>query len=269
MSGMNAQYIEILLDHYMAKKAVNQSYSMNAFARDISIRPSQLSEVLRKKKGLSVKSAQIISNKLKLKKQERTFFIESVIAECARSPKERDLAKSRLRKEISENHEMTKAEFSLIKDWLHFAVLEYIRIKKNNFKITAAADYFSVPTSRVNTVLTNLETVGLVQKKGNQYIIKDQTVFAPQNVPLTAKKIHHLKHLKLSMGACINQDYLNRDYITQTIAIESAQMPEIKKMIKEFHVKLNRLLASNQNSKDAVYAFSTQFFSLNKAGKYE
>lgn len=266
---MKYDFVETLLNHYSVRKAANQAYSMNAFARDLTLLPSQLSEVVRRKKGLSSQSAIKVAAKLKLSKKEQIIFVESVISHCGRSPRERQLAKVRLQKEQNQGLELSKAEFNIIKDWLNFALLEYLKINKTAFKVASAAEYFSVSKQRVLTSLSNLESVGLITKKGTHYLHQENTVFAPLNIPFTAKKLHHLKLLQISKGAYLNQDFDQRDYMSQIISVDSNKIKLAKKLIKDFHHNMNELLSPDSNKKRSVYVMSTQLFSLMKGGQYE
>ncbi len=262
-------YLETLMNHYSQRKAVNVSYSMNAYARDLQIRPSQLSEVLRKKKGLSEDSARKIANRLKLKAVERENFIQSVSALYSRSPLIRKSAIEKLEKNKNEI-ELSATEFETIKDWIHFGLMEYLRVhQKRNIQIKTAAKYFKVTSQRIENALKNLLALGIVKETNGQYHVDEQYVFAPKNVRASAKRLHHLKLLKVSMGSYLTQDFDERDYFSQIMAIDTNRIPEAKKLIRQFHKDMNELLSPENRTKNSVYCFSTQMFSLKDGGRLE
>lgn len=76
----------------------NPYYSLRAFARDLKVVPSRISEILSGKQGLSPKCAQKIAKLLRMSEEEASHFIDLVTASHARSPRDRHGAKLRLLK---------------------------------------------------------------------------------------------------------------------------------------------------------------------------
>jgi len=67
----------------------NPRYSLNAFARDLGLAPSRLSEVFSEKQGLSREVATRISEKIGLNQDETETFCDLVEMEHARSAEKR------------------------------------------------------------------------------------------------------------------------------------------------------------------------------------
>ena len=78
---------------------MNPRYSLRAFAAFIQISPSKLSEIWSRKKGLSLKRAQDICERLKLENDEASIFLTSVEAQHHRDIKIR-------RKKIEEHESL-------------------------------------------------------------------------------------------------------------------------------------------------------------------
>ncbi|RYZ77288.1 MAG: hypothetical protein EOP05_02285 [Proteobacteria bacterium] len=76
-----AFYKKLLLDHLSRKRALRQSYSLRAYARDLKIHPSALSRILGNKQELSLGSCADVIAALKLTGQRKIDFVESVLAE--------------------------------------------------------------------------------------------------------------------------------------------------------------------------------------------
>lgn len=93
-------YREILTQALENRSQRRPGYSQNALARDLGLRPSQLSEVLRGKKGLSRTSAERVAQVLGLDPHLRTRFCDMVESEHGRSRKKRERAQARLEVEI-------------------------------------------------------------------------------------------------------------------------------------------------------------------------
>jgi len=87
METLKFNYIDFLKHQLELRLAKNQSYSLRAFARDLGLSASRLSEVLKKKKGLSINAAFLLTEKLGLTSKEKELFFLSVEALHSRSKK--------------------------------------------------------------------------------------------------------------------------------------------------------------------------------------
>lgn len=89
-------YRQILKNELTRRCGNNALYSLRAFARDIGVSPSQLTEVLGGKHGLSGRKAKTVSQNLGFNKEETNFFVDLVEATHGRSEVKRELAKIRI-----------------------------------------------------------------------------------------------------------------------------------------------------------------------------
>ena len=120
-------YVDILKGEFERRKLLNPSYSLRAFARDLSMSPPRLSQILSGKHGLSVKAAGEISKKLKLDDESHQWFCDSVGALHARGGKERREFQAKIKKIKEKTKKFTKLQleyFEVISDWYNFAILE-------------------------------------------------------------------------------------------------------------------------------------------------
>ena len=78
------------------RRYANPYYSLRAFARDLKIAPSRLSEIFNHKQGLSRKAALKIADILGYIGETREYFLDSVTAQHARSKIDRQSARIRL-----------------------------------------------------------------------------------------------------------------------------------------------------------------------------
>lgn len=88
-------YKTFILAEFKRRVEKNSSYSQNAFARDLGISPSRLSEILRGKQGLSLRWAITIAENLHLSKEESEHFCNLVMSKHARSRMQREAAISK------------------------------------------------------------------------------------------------------------------------------------------------------------------------------
>ena len=78
-----ALYRSILKDELLRRIRQNPRYSLRAFARDLRLSPSRLSEVLSGKQGLSRQAAKAITERLGWRGSEAERFIDLVESQHA------------------------------------------------------------------------------------------------------------------------------------------------------------------------------------------
>lgn len=265
---MTEDFRETLQTFFEQKKLGNPSYSLNAYARDLDLYPSHLHDILHGRKGLSAKTAKKIAGRLFDDENERRLFIDRVMAACSRAGSEKARARRRLVQQQQLVHEELSAEmFHVIKDWYHFALREYVLVQGAKFKIENAAKYLGIPARTLKDGLESMEKVGLMKRgRTGQWQASEPTTHAPIGVPSVAKKMHHLQLMSIAQRAYLNQDFNRRDFMSSILAVDSSKLPEAKKLIREFHDNMNKLLTAEKRKRDEVFCFITQLYSLEDGG---
>ena len=124
-------YQQILRTHLTDRTKHNPRYSLRAFARDLGMSPSRISEILSGKQGLSVQAGALIAKRLGFTDEEQAMFCDLVAASHARSLDARREAEIRLSKPkdrapVFEN--MANDTFQFIAEWYHLALLQLMRL---------------------------------------------------------------------------------------------------------------------------------------------
>jgi len=259
---MERTYQEILWRFFNERRAINAAYSLRAFARDLKIQPSHLSEMLTQKKGLSLLVARRIATRLRMNREDRTEFLDLVESQDARSAVVRQRAQARVsRHDAHSRQELDRMAFEIIKDWHHFALRAYIAAQGKNFSLNGAARYFKLPVGTLSEALERLKILGLVT--GKKFLRSNEKVtFAPRGIPLHAKRLHHLQLLERAQHAYLEQSFETRDYMTSILAIDPTKLDEAKQLIKKFHADMNQVLVPSSVKLEEVYCFATQLYCL-------
>lgn len=267
---MGQDFRATMQQFFEQKRLTNPAYSLNAYARDLDLYPSHLHDILNGRKGLSAKTAKKIAERLFTEAGERRLFVDHVMAECSRAGADKTLAKKRLLKQLQLVHEELAAEmFQIVKDWHHAALREYARAQGAKFSVEAAAKYFSLPVKLLRDSLESMEKVGLMKRtRAGRWLPSEPTLHAPVGVPSMAKKMHHLQLMNIAQRAYLTQDFNRRDYMSSILAVDPEKIPEAKKLIREFHENMNKLLAGSPPAGRAeVFGFVTQLFSFEQGGE--
>jgi uncharacterized protein (TIGR02147 family) len=131
--------------HYLkfefeARKKRRPHYSLRAFARDLELSPSALSEYLSGKLSFSEERVLQVSKKIQLKPIQTEHWIDLIKMESASSQADREVAAVKVKaRATQEKGSIALDLFQVISDWYHYALLELIDIDEKYQDPKAAA----------------------------------------------------------------------------------------------------------------------------------
>ncbi|MEC9283740.1 MAG: TIGR02147 family protein [Bdellovibrionota bacterium] len=256
-------YRDILMDELRRRKALNESYSLRAFAKYLELSASRLSQILNEKEGLSYGKAQELVKKLKLSDKEEQIFCLSVGALHSRKHAEKEAFSHRLGeiKKSNEKYEQIGLEyFQVISDWYHFAILELTRLDDFHNDEEWIANRLGIKKEEVKLAIARMKNLKLLEEKDGKLIDNFQYLVTPQDTPSVALKKFNSQLMKKAMLALFEQDVDQREIASTILTIDREELPAIKKLIRDFRKSLERNLKSKR--KNAVYCLNTQFFDL-------
>lgn len=258
---MSLQYQDFLLEEFRSRRSRNPHYSLRAFARDLGMPASKLSQNLRGLCGISVAKAEKIAAKLQMRDDEKQLFLALVESQHARSRVARQQAQASLQKIREEKlDEMSLETFSTIRDWYHMAILEMTDIKGFRPDPEWIAAKLGLPADIVREAVQRLQNLELLLIEGDTWRQTHAELELPSGVPSRTIREHHKQILTKAIVALDQVAVERRDYSSQTFAFDHNNLNEVKNMIREFQRKLGKL--SHQGTKDSVYVMSMQLFPL-------
>ncbi|MNJ96745.1 hypothetical protein D3C87_144760 [compost metagenome] len=246
----------------------NSQYSLRAFARDIEVSPSKLSEVMRRKCGLSAHAAELLCEKLKLSEVETQHFIVLVEAEHSRNSTRKAQARDQLR-EFQVQHgygELDLERFKIISEWYHLALLEMMECETFESDIDWMANQLGLDAFVVAEALERLETFGLLKSEETGYRPTGSNLAAPSGVPSREMREFHLQMMNKGLDCVENGSIEERDVSHIMMSIDAKDFPKAQDMIKKFRREFATLLQENP-TKNSLYALGIQFFPLDNKGK--
>lgn len=240
----------------------NPRYSLRAFARDLKISPSRLSEVLHKEQGISRSMAHLIAERLCLSVPERKVFCDLVDSTHARSPKQRGEAIDRLQR-LRSDRDVRQLEgdvFAMIADWYHLAMLELFNLKRYKDDPTWMARVLGISPAEASVAVERLIRLDFLKRQGDRLCLVTNRSRTGQAAHRDAMRKFHEQILAKAADAIILQHSDERDVVASIVAIDRARLPEAKEMLREFRRRFCRDLKTTEG--DDVYCLSTQFFRL-------
>ena len=255
----------VLKEEFEERCKRNPSYSLRAFARDLAISPSRLSEIFSNKKGLSARNALKISKKLGFTKDEIEVFTALVDSEHGRGKAAKERARVKLNAIKNQpGYQLIQLDtFKVISDWYHYAILELTYVKDFKSDVEWIAKRLGISATAAELAIKRLKQLDLLEEMDHRLRATDQFSASPSGIPSDALKKHHEQIVDKAKAAVYGQSIDERDLSALTLAIDSRKIPEAKALIKKFRHDFNRIMSEVPET-DRVYCLAIQFFGLDQ-----
>lgn len=255
MKNENSQYIQFLKDTLAQRCKKNPQYSLRAFAQSLNVNHTTLSRIMNGQRRLTEKMQKTFSESLNLSPEEQRKY-SGAVANIDDQKNFRDLSQD---------------VFELIANWQHDCILELPRIY--GFKPTPKniAQALKINIHEVNAAIERLQRLELltIDDKGQWYLSPDTTNIT--NTPSTnsAARKYQKEVLAQAIQAIDDVAIERRDHTGVTIAIDTKDIPELKKMIKKFRRELSEFAQRKKIRADQVYQLNVALFPLTNIKKGE
>jgi len=260
-------YQDILNQEFERRKLINNSYSLRALARDLELPAPRLSLILAKKQGLSIESASKIAEKLKLTKERKEWFCNSVGALHSRNQKDRNKYKERIKrykKEAQKFSELHLEYFKVISDWYHFAILELTHVKDFKNEPKWIAETLEISIADVNKAIERMKQLNLLVESDGMLIDKFEFLATPSDTPSDSLKKFNTQLMKKAMNALYEQEINNREISSNIFAFDKNKLTEFKTYIRKFRREIDQKASKHEN-KNSVYCLSIEMFELTRS----
>jgi uncharacterized protein (TIGR02147 family) len=257
---LNTNSTRTFLSEELARRIKNNPrYSQRAFARQLGLSPGELSEVLRGKRALSLKSSLRIAQALGLSPVETKHLLH--LAQLDKAGKQAEALLGETPAEAP-THQLTLDLFHIVSDWYCFALLNLADTPDFRFEAGWIARRLGISRAEAQMALERLERAGLIERGagGKLEVVKDY-VMSPSGIPSEAIRNSHRQLLNKAIEALESQDVTERDLRGLGFAIDPRHLPSIKKEIAEFHDRLVARYAT-RGKRTEVYHLETALFRL-------
>lgn len=230
----------ILNETYLKRQAINSRYSRNAFARNLGVSPTALSQYLSGKRQFSPKN------------------LRNVIASLC-------LPNDYFQREKTELPSLDKAQrlsldtFALISDWYHYAILNLVEIESIT-TATQIARRLNISKDTAVHAIDRLLNLGFLKMDKNLFQRQVKSLDVGADIPSAAIRKHNREKIELAILALSDVDVSLRDISSLTLTFDLRKMVSVKKEIKKFKDRILKL--SEANGATEVYSMNVQFFPL-------
>ncbi len=237
--------IDVLQREYNERCSRNPNYSLRAFARFLMLSPSTVSELLQKKRKLSIKLRDKLAKGLGIPEDKIKDFKATDHGNRRATTTSVDDAEFGL---------LSPDTFAVISEWYHFAIRQLMQTQDFQSDPVWIAHRLNITLQEVNQALERMLRLKLIKQnaKGNYEIGETGTTHLRPN--FTNEDLKRFQVLALERAIkSIKIDSLDvRDNTTMIFAMPKSAIPLAKEEIKKFRRGLTKKLESFQN-KDEVY----------------
>lgn len=243
------EFKALLQQEYLRRQSKNPNYSIRAYARQLGIYHATLSALLAGKRPITEKTAKKIVQKLDLDPHTQSQFFPATTS-------------------ISTPYfHLQQDAFNSISEWYFDAILEMTRI--NGIKISPQIVASALGIARVDArmALETLERLELLQKTKNGFYSlthSNSTNILDEDFTNAAMKKYQRKILEKSIQALENTPKPERDHTSITMAVQTQDIPAVKKMIKKFRQDIDAYAQRKSALPNEVYQLQVSFFPLTK-----
>lgn len=259
-----SSYLDLLNDEFKIRQQTNRSYSLRAFARDLDMSAPRLSQIMNRKQGLSVESAEKVAQKLKLNSEKKKWFCHSVGELHSRSEKERKEFKDKIlsyKKEAQIYEKVNLEYFKIISDWYHFAIIELTLLDGFQNDIQWISKILGISKIEATEAIERMKNLSLLKEENGTLVSTAQFFVTPSDVPSDALKKFNSQLMQKAIEAMYKQDVQKREYSSNFFAINKEDLPLIKQKIRNFRRELT-FEAEKAEEKNSVYCLGIQLYSL-------
>ncbi len=250
--------VDWLRIEYALRRSRNESYSLRAFARFLRVPSGPLSEIMAKKRTLSVPLGKKICDRLGYNPAEQQKFLGLV-------QKHRRGRVAAPEPDAPEDpaayRQLELDKFALMSDWYHFALLSLMETKDFSHDEKWIAARLGISTVEARGALECLSRLGMVQNIQGKWIGTGEWS-TPHNVPSLAGRRFEKQGLQKASEALEHVPVEQRDITSITMAIDPAKLPQAKELIRRFRREMAQFL--EQGERKEVYKLNVQLFPLSK-----
>jgi uncharacterized protein (TIGR02147 family) len=259
-------YRSFLRETLVERTSKNPNYSLRAFARNLGVAPSSLSEVLKGKKNISIDSAKRIAGILRLNQKATQYLCLLAELEIVKSESRRNeiCAKLYQLNPESKTAQIALDSFKMISDWYHYPIMELTTMKSFKFTASNIAVRLGISGFEAESAISRLKRLGLIERVGTGRYRKCASVVSAESPqPHEGLRIFHKQMLEKAIVSLETQSPQQKAIGSETFAFDEKLLPKAKELIDEFFSGMQWLAGKNGNPTH-IYHLGVQFLQLTK-----
>jgi len=249
---MEFNYRDELKKSLREKKSKNNGYSLRAFARDLGVSSTALSDVLSGKRNFSQKNAQKISERLCFSPEQYKVMLKEI---------KRQTLDFNVQCEVVQ---IKEDEFNLISNWYFLAVLTLSEQRNVKACFKTIGVRLGIKPHLAKKAIDTLIRLNFIEVRNKKLKRTSHSIRTTSDIPSYAIRNYHKENLEVIKYNLDNTDVTLREVTSMNLNIDPKKLKKAKKMINKF--KEDFTVEMEKTSPKEVYTLAMHFFpaSLNK-----
>jgi uncharacterized protein (TIGR02147 family) len=255
-------YREVLSNSYQQRRRVNANYSLRAFARDISISPSRLSEIMNGVGQLSREKAVTIAKRLHLSPINSADFLDMVDAVSSPNLGIRNAARERVKLRQTQSKSQKKLDtetFAVMGRPTYVIIWAFMMLPNFDGTAESIGRHLNLNALEISEALIRLECAGLIRRNGSSWVVSSNQFSYGDHESSEIIKEYHRKLSDLGREAIDSQLISERHLDSAILPFDHSRLGEVQQRIAQF---TQSLIDEFSQPGDAVYGLSLQYFKI-------
>lgn len=241
--------LNIYLDEtFKRRKSKNTKYSMRAFARDLRLPASKLSEILSGKGYPGAGLTKNLVSSLKLDATEAKA-LEKMIGKH-----------KELQKKSCGAHVLAEDEFALIAGLEHYGIIHLLETTDCIHDTRWLAQRLGLPMEKIVLALGRMQRLGLIKILDGKITPVHGKRTTSHDIPSKVLRDSHREVLNHAIDSLEKTAIHDRNITSITFAVNKEKLAEANELIKDFRRKIATLLSHGPTSE--VYNLNVQLVPL-------
>ncbi len=258
------EYRLVLNDDFLARSSTNLSYSLRAYARDLDLSPSFISDILRGRRDLSSRNSRDVFEKLGFEVGEIDYLQSLVQLKQTKDPLEKQNILQAIQARHTPGTYLRDATKDLImKSVDHFLMHGLIGAEGQRDAVLSLALKAGISGERATEVIDELVGGGYVRRENDNLLIENLNLYIPDHsriFDIQRQFVNRLIDLTVATGGNRMPEQMGHYLV---MGFDRDTFPLVTEAYKHLINSLNRL--SNQTPVAERYAFfSSSFYSFTK-----
>lgn len=245
----------LLAEEYQRIRSKRSSFSQRAFAQKLGLSSGALSGIMNGKRRVSTRYAFNLLEKLEID----PLRVQSIMTDGIVWKKD-----SPLNKKI---RELSADDFFIVSQGIHFALLSLMETSNFKSDLHWMSQRLGKSKTKIKSALERLERLGLIAYKKKRYSVSSEVIHSTDEIPNSAIRQSHHESLEEAIVSLEKDLVSERDFTSQTMAIDPKNLPLAKKMIRQLRIDLENLMEKGE--KKEVYKLAIQLFPLTTLSRDE
>lgn len=262
---------------FSRRQSVNQNYSLRAFAKDLKLPASRLSELFNGVKNISLARALKATENLKVSGHEKKYVENLAYIELSKKDSEKLKAQQKLsQKYLNQTKNMPAKNLVEISDWHYFAILELMANQDVPNQISFICQKLNLNLKVCELALDRLERNGYIFLKDGLWKTANKSIHIDSEDNHSIQKIHQ-QVLNLASQSFTNSHFNQREFNSGFVTLTEEEAQLIKNKMRDFAYDLFEEIKTNRQQRKAnenlqkneftVYCVSSQLFPIEKKKK--